>query len=85
MLFSAELVTEINATIQKPRLKKYFGNNALDEMLTVFDSYIDFIKVVNTVTVCRDRKDNFLLSLAQDGEADFLLTGDNDLLILEKI
>jgi len=31
---------------------------------------------------CRDLKDNFLLSLAVDGKADYLLTGDNDLLAL---
>jgi uncharacterized protein len=31
----------------------------------------------------RDSKDNFLLSLAVLGNADFLITGDNDLLVLE--
>jgi uncharacterized protein len=32
--------------------------------------------------VCRDSKDNFLLALAKDGKADYLLTGDKDLLEL---
>jgi len=27
--------------------------------------------------------DNFLLALARDGKADYLITGDNDLLIME--
>lgn len=85
LLFSAELIEEINATMQKPKLKKYFGNDALDKMLSVFDPYIDFIKVLSKISLCRDRKDNFLLSLAQDGKADFLLTGDNDLLVLQQI
>lgn len=84
LLFSAELIEEIEATIQKPKLKKYFGSDALDKMLTAFDPYIDFIKVLNKVSACRDQKDNFLLSLAQDGEADFLLSGDQDLLVLEQ-
>jgi predicted nucleic acid-binding protein len=35
--------------------------------------------------MCRDSKDNFLLSLAVDGNADYLITGDKDLLILEKV
>jgi len=30
-------------------------------------------------------KDNYLLSLAIDSNADFLITGDNDLLILSRI
>jgi uncharacterized protein len=37
------------------------------------------------VTICRDSKDNFLLSLAIDGRADYLLTGDSALLDLKKI
>ena len=32
-----------------------------------------------------DEKDNFLLNLAMDSKADFLITGDSDLLALEKI
>ncbi|MFY8184500.1 MAG: putative toxin-antitoxin system toxin component, PIN family [Bacteroidia bacterium] len=37
------------------------------------------------VTICRDEKDNFLLSLCADGRADFLITGDDDLLSIKKI
>jgi predicted nucleic acid-binding protein len=32
--------------------------------------------------VCRDVKDNFLLDLCAAGKADYLITGDEDLLIL---
>ena len=45
LLFSIELLHEIEATIAKPKLKKYFPGNALVEMLTVFDPFIDLIKV----------------------------------------
>ncbi|MFN3803082.1 putative toxin-antitoxin system toxin component, PIN family [Belliella pelovolcani] len=37
------------------------------------------------INECRDPKDNFLLSLSVDGKADFLVTGDSDLLVLGKI
>ncbi|MCF6332841.1 MAG: putative toxin-antitoxin system toxin component, PIN family [Draconibacterium sp.] len=33
----------------------------------------------------RDLKDNFFLNLAIDGKADYLVTGDTDLLVMEKI
>jgi uncharacterized protein len=79
LLFSSELITEIQETITKPRLKKYFRTNAVEEMLSAFDPFIDLIEVESIVTVCRDPKDNFLLALAKDGKADYLLTGDNDL------
>lgn len=84
LLFSLELISEIQETIAKPKLKKYFGTKALEEMLSVFEPYIELIKVESIVTVCRDPKDNFLLALAKDGNADYLITGDNDLLILKK-
>ncbi|HPX77130.1 MAG TPA: putative toxin-antitoxin system toxin component, PIN family [Bacteroidales bacterium] len=84
IIFSSELVQELEATITKPKLQKYFSENALDEMLNVFDPYIDFIIVKSKVQVCRDPKDDFLLSLAKDGKANYLLTGDNDLLEIGK-
>jgi putative PIN family toxin of toxin-antitoxin system len=84
LLFSTELITEIQQTITKPKLKKYFGTNALEEMLSTFEPFIDLTEVESIVTICRDPKDNFLLALAKDGKADYLLTGDKDLLELKK-
>lgn len=84
LLFSTELIAEILLTIAKPKLKKYFGTNALEEMLSAFEPFIDLIDVESTITVCRDPKDNFLLALAKDGKADYLITGDKDLLDLQK-
>jgi len=83
ILFSQELIKEIESTISKPKLKKYFGPNSLDEMLSTFDPYIDLIDVKSPINICRDPKDNFLLSLAKDGKADFIITGDKDLLDLK--
>ena len=84
LLFSAELITEIQETIAKPKLKKFFKADALEEMLSIFEPFIDLIEVESVVTVCRDPNDNFLLALAKDGKADYLLTGDKDLLELIK-
>ena len=83
ILFSEELIDELKVTISKPKLKKHFGKrNALEEMLLVFEPYMDFIEVKKQVNVCRDEKDNFLLALAEEGEVDYLITGEDDLLVL---
>jgi uncharacterized protein len=84
LLFSEALITEVEQTISKPRLKKYFSENALQEMLEVFEPYIELIEVRSIVSVCRDPDDNFLLALAKDGKANYLITGDQDLLVLKK-
>jgi predicted nucleic acid-binding protein len=42
------------------------------------------VNVRSVVDVCRDPDDNYLLALAKDGGADYLLTGDADLLTLKE-
>ena len=84
LIFSAELIFEIQETMAKPRLRKFFLPKSLEEMLSYFEPFIDLIEVESVVTICRDVKDNFLLALAKDGNADYLLTGDKDLLVIEK-
>ncbi|NBC04588.1 MAG: putative toxin-antitoxin system toxin component, PIN family [Bacteroidetes bacterium] len=85
LLFSRELLEEFKNVAERPKLKKYFSNNDLIDLLETIDEVAEFVEVTTEVTECRDPKDNFLLSLAIDGDADFLLTGDNDLLILERV
>ncbi|WP_373521656.1 putative toxin-antitoxin system toxin component, PIN family [Aquiflexum sp.] len=53
-------------------------------MLFAFDPFIDFVEIKSEVNICRDPKDDFLLGLAKDGKADFIITGDKDLLDLVK-
>jgi putative PIN family toxin of toxin-antitoxin system len=84
LIFSLELIKEIEATIAKPKLKKYFLSDGLVEMLTMFEPFINLVEVKSVVSVCRDPKDNFLLELAKDSKADYILTGDKDLLAIAK-
>ena len=84
MLFSNELIDEIKVSIEKPKLKKHFSLVSLSDMLESIEEFSELIHVKSKVTVCRDSKDNFLLSLAKDGKANYILTGDKDLLVLRK-
>jgi len=51
----------------------------------LFHKYGRLIKVVSNIADCRDQKDNFLLNLAIDSNADYLVTSDSDLLTLNHI
>jgi putative PIN family toxin of toxin-antitoxin system len=84
LLFSIELIEEIQASIEKPKLKKYFEGTSVETMLLAFRSFIDLVTVKSKVNVCRDTKDDFLLALSKDGKADYLVTGDKDLLSLNR-
>lgn len=70
---------------KKPKLRKFFKEKDVENLLKVFNQYAEVVNIESQIDLCRDKKDNFLLSLALDGKADYLVTGDNDLLVLKKI
>jgi uncharacterized protein len=84
LVFSQELLDEFLDVAKRPKFRRFFSPSDTEEILETIDEYADFVKVQTIIDVCRDPKDNFLLSLAIDGNADFLLTGDKDLLDLTK-
>ena len=43
------------------------------------------VSTSSKLELCRDSKDNAFLELAVDGRADFIVTGDDDLLILKSV
>lgn len=75
---SQELTDEIKSTLSKERLQKHLSPDALNIFWPLYNAFATKIKVFSTVSICRDPKDNFLLALAKDATADFLITGDKD-------
>lgn len=85
LIFSEELLTEFINVARRPKFKKYFSQSDLEELIKALDYSAEFIKVKSIVKICRDPKDDFLLSLAIDSDSDYLITGDHDLLDLKKV
>jgi uncharacterized protein len=85
LIFSTESIEEFLAVTKRAKFKKFFSDENIEELLRLFDKYGKLIDVSSKISECRDYKDNFLLNLAVDSNADFLITGDHDLLIIGKI
>jgi len=85
LILSIELIEEFLDVAKRPKFNKFFKKSDIQHLLNQIDRFGEIIEVISKVDVCRDGKDNFLLSLAKDGKADYLLTGDSDLLVLGKI
>ena len=85
LIFSNELLEEFIDVVSRPKFKKYFSKKDIEKILEYFDQFGELVKVKSVIKICRDEKDNFLLNLSVDSKADYLITGDKDLLILEKI
>jgi putative PIN family toxin of toxin-antitoxin system len=83
LVFCDELLSELNEVASRPKLRQFFTVDDWTLIFEIIDRYAIHIQVVSTVTLCRDEKDNYLLSLAKDAKANYLLTGDKDLLVLK--
>ncbi len=81
---SEKLEYEIQQTFRKKKLQKYLSEDIINYFWLSFHLRVTSIKTTSSITICRDPKDNFLLVLAKDSEADYLITGDKDLLDLRK-
>lgn len=84
IVWCTQLRDEIQQVTQRPKLQKYFPAAKVQELLEFLDVISLSVEIQSIVTICRDEKDNFLLALAQDSDANYLITGDADLLVLEK-
>ncbi|MDR3697024.1 putative toxin-antitoxin system toxin component, PIN family [Mucilaginibacter sp.] len=84
LIFSQELVDEFVEVTQRDKFRKYFPLKDVENLLLKIKNRAMFINVTSNVSICRDIKDNFLLALAMDSNATHLITGDKDLLVLEK-
>ncbi len=85
LLFSQELLEEFIEVAERPKFRKYFPLSDLEGLLKQIHLHAEFVKVTSEINTCRDPKDNFLLSLAKDGNATHLITGDKDLLVIEQL
>lgn len=79
-IFSKELIQE---TRYKLTNKFYLRQSDLELFNDIITLKGKVYKVYSEIDVCRDPKDNFILSLAQDSKADYIVTGDKDLLELK--
>jgi hypothetical protein len=79
--FSPETLAEfINKLADKFQMPPHF----LKEWQEIFEERGLLFLPSQKVRRCRDKKDNLFLELALISKADFLITGDKDLLVLKK-
>jgi len=85
LIFSEELLEEFVEVAKRPKFEKYFSTTDLVILLSQIYTKAQFIDVKSEISICRDEKDNFLLSLAKDSKANYLISGDKDLLQIQKL
>ncbi len=82
-VYSDESIEELRETLEKPRIVKRIPTSISKEFLQGLALAGDHVVITSKVQVCRDPKDDHLLALALDAKADFIITRDEDLLVLK--
>lgn len=85
LLMPEALLNELMVTVRdKPRLAKRIPFQELETFATLLAQSGERVaKIAEPFpAVTRDRNDDYLLAYAQVGAADYLVTGDRDLLVL---
>ena len=82
IISTRQLFEEIKEVTCRDRLKKYFPQESVSELIQLLETISEQIEIKPMHFLNRDPKDNFLLDLIYFSKADYLVTGDKDLLEL---
>lgn len=79
---SLEILAEIREVLQPPKVRRYHGwtNAEIDAFVTFLYAQSVVTEGTRTVNVARDPQDNKFLACAREGSAEYLVSGDDDLL-----
>ena len=68
--------------LYRPRFDSYVSREGRDGFLRALLRQSELVEITESVRVCRDPKDDKILEIAINGNADYIISGDNDLLEL---
>ena len=84
LLYARPLLEELVDVLNRPRIRDKYGLSE-DDIQTVIGLILlcgEAVTPEKSITVCRDPKDDKFLEVAVAGEADVIVSGDQDLLVL---
>ncbi len=82
LLLSLDLLEELNKVLGRERLNQYLTTEEREEFLEALVEQAVLVEITENVQECRDPKDDKVLELALNGEAQYIISGDRDLLVL---
>ena len=82
ILLSLELLEELSDVLGREKFNRFVTSEERDEFLEIFVERAVLVEVIEKVQECRDPKDDKILELALNGGAEYIVSGDKDLLVL---
>jgi uncharacterized protein len=81
IILSADVVAELNGVLDREKFNRYVTEEERERFLRSLLREAELIE--QKIQLCRDPKDDKVLELAVDGDADCIVSGDEDLLMLD--
>jgi putative PIN family toxin of toxin-antitoxin system len=82
VLLSLDLLEELNEVLGREKFNRYLTSEEREEFLEALIERAVLVEITENVQECRDPKDDEVLELALNGEAQYIISGDRDLLVL---
>jgi putative PIN family toxin of toxin-antitoxin system len=82
ILISVPVLLELAGVLGREQLNKYLSEEERMRFLVALLKETELVETMEEIAECRDAKDNKFLELAVGGEADCIVSGDADLLVL---
>ncbi|MES2393611.1 MAG: putative toxin-antitoxin system toxin component, PIN family [Acidobacteriota bacterium] len=82
LLVSLETLEELESVLFRHKFDAYVTRGERLDFFRQLRFTANFIESVTPISACRDPRDDKFLALAVTGQAEFILSGDNDLLTL---
>lgn len=82
VLLSLDLLEELNEVLGRERFNRYLTTEEREEFLEALIERAVLVEITENVQECRDPKDDKVLELALNGEAQYIISGDRDLIAL---
>lgn len=82
ILTSCSLIEELDNVLRRDKLKRYLTREEREQFLEALIRETELVEITESVVACRDPKDDRLLELALCGNASLIVTGDDDLMVM---
>ena len=84
LIICNEILSEIrDVLVTRPRLRKWISLDDAKRYIEMLQSHFNFVPdPAFIIPLCRDSDDDYVLALAQRERADYVISGDRDLLVL---
>jgi putative PIN family toxin of toxin-antitoxin system len=83
MITAAPLLEDLLTRLSRPKFRKYRTMSEVEDFVDALAATETVVTIKGLVRACRDPNDDMFLEAALAGRADVIITGDEDLLVLD--